>query len=39
MGSCAGSSSSKGNERWRVVEAEGADSIRKAGGEENHDGD
>ena len=39
MGSRAGSSSSKGKERWCVADAVGADSIRKVGGEEKHDGD
>ena len=39
MGSRAGSCSSKGNERLCVAEADGADSISKAGGEEKRDGD
>ena len=39
MGSRTGSCSSKGKERLCVAEADGADSIRKAGGEEKRDGD
>lgn len=38
MGSRTRSSSSKEKERWHVAKADGADSIRKVGGEENHDG-
>ena len=38
-GSCAESSSSKGKEMWRVAEVVGADSVRKAEGEEKLDGD
>ena len=38
VGSRAGSCSSKGKERLRVAEVDGADSIRKVGGEEKCDG-
>ena len=38
-GSRAESSSSKGKEIWRVAEEMGANSVKKAGGEEKLDGD
>ena len=39
VGSRAKSSSSKGKEIWHAVEAVGADSVKKVGGEEKLDGD
>ena len=39
VGSRAKNSSSKGNEKWRVVKVVRAKSVRKAGGEEKLDGD